>query len=84
MDIVPIVDRKSLHMKQVEISDKAYETLAHFHGDVSAFVERMADEAAEVAAVNEGIDAYKAGDHRPIEAFGQELSDRYNVDLPRE
>lgn len=71
-------------MKQVEISDKAYETLAHFHGDVGAFVERMASEAAEVAAVKEGLDAYKNGDHRPLESFGDELKSRYNIDLPSE
>jgi hypothetical protein len=70
-------------MKNVEISDKAYETLAHYHGDVSAFVERMADEAAEVAAVQVGIDAYEAGEHRPLEKFGEELRERYNVEIPK-
>ena len=70
-------------MKQVEITDRAYKTLAELHGDVSAFVERLANEATEVAAVQEGLDAYQAGDHRPIEEFRDELEKRYDIDLPQ-
>ena len=70
-------------MKNIEISDKAYETLAHYHGDVSAFIERIANEAAEVAAVQEGIDAYGAGEHRSLEKFGEELQEQYGVEIPK-
>ncbi len=69
-------------MRVIEISDKAYQTLAEFHGDVNAFVEKIAAEAREVAAEQIGIDAYKAGDHRPLEEFGQELQQRFGINTP--
>lgn len=69
-------------MKSIEISDEAYETLAEYHGDVNAYVEKLAAEAPEVAAVQEGIDAYQAGDHRPLEEFGKELRDQHGIATP--
>ncbi len=68
--------------KQIEISDEAYQTLTEFHGDVNAFVEKIAAEAREVAAVQVGIDAYQAGDHRPLEEFGKDLQQRFGINTP--
>lgn len=69
-------------MKTIEVSDEAYQTLAMYHGDVNAYVEQLAAEAPEVAAVQAGIDAYHAGDHRPLEDFGKELRDRHGINAP--
>jgi predicted transcriptional regulator len=64
-------------MRTIQISDEAYQTLARYYGDVNAYVERLAGEAEEVAAVQEGIDAYNRGEHRPVEEFMDEfLSER--------
>ncbi|QEG33240.1 hypothetical protein [Bythopirellula goksoeyrii] len=67
-------------MRMIEISDEAYQTLAKFHGDVNLYVEKLAAEAREVAAVQEGIDAYNAGDCRPLAEFGGELQERFGID----
>lgn len=67
-------------MRTIEISDEAYQTLAKFHGDVNVYVENLAAEAREVAAVQEGIDAYNAGDYRPLAEFGGELHERFGID----
>ncbi len=56
-------------MRTIEISDSAYQKLVEVHGDVAAYVEKLAIEADEIAAVQEGIAAYQAGDHRPYEEF---------------
>jgi predicted transcriptional regulator len=69
-------------MKTIEISDSAYQSLTAVHGDVAAFLEQLAAEAREVAAVQEGIDDYKAGRFRPIEEFGEEHRERYGIELP--
>jgi len=69
-------------MRTIEISDAAYQTLAKFHGDVTTYVEKIASEAHEVAAVQEGIAAYNAGDHRPLEEFGKELHEKHGITLP--
>ena len=69
-------------MKMIEISDEAYQTIAEIHGDVNAYVEKVAAEAREVSAVQEGIDAYRTGDHRPLEEFGKELQQRLGISRP--
>ena len=69
-------------MRTIEISDEAYQTIAEIHGDVNAYVEKVAAEAREVAAVQEGVDAYHTGDHRPIEEFGKELKQRFGINRP--
>lgn len=60
-------------MRTIEISDEAYQTLTRHHGNVNAYVERLAAEADEVAAVQEGIDAFERGEHRPYEEFAAEF-----------
>ncbi|MCG8584497.1 MAG: hypothetical protein MI757_07290 [Pirellulales bacterium] len=62
-------------MRTIEISDEAYQTIAEIHGDVNAYVEK-------VAAVQEGIDAYTSGDHRSLEEFGKELKQRFGINRP--
>lgn len=69
-------------MRAIEISDEAYQTLARFHGDVNAYVEKLAAEAGEVAAAQEGIAAFEAGDYRPLEDFGKDLERRYGMKTP--
>lgn len=69
-------------MKTIEITDEAYQAIAQHHGDVSAFVEKVAAEAHEVAAVQEGIAAYEADDYRPVEEFGEELKKRFGIKIP--
>ncbi|TWU30092.1 hypothetical protein [Bythopirellula polymerisocia] len=70
-------------MKQIEISDEAYQTLTKYHGDVKAYVENLAVEAREVEFVQEGIDAYNAGDCRPLTEFGGELQERFGINTPK-
>ena len=60
-------------MRTIEVSDQEYEALANAHGDVTAFVQRMAAEAEEVAAVMKGVEAYREGRHRPAEEFLDEF-----------
>lgn len=69
-------------MKTIEVSDEQYQALAKAHGDVTAFVQRLAAEAEEVAAVMQGVAAYERGDYRPLEEFGQELMERHGIDVP--
>lgn len=39
-------------------------------------IDRLEWEAVEVAAVQEGMEAYRAGNHRPLEEFGADLRER--------
>lgn len=66
-------------MKQIEITDQAYETLTAYHGDVAAFVEKLAEQSDEVAAVQEGLDAYNSGDHRSLEDVSRDLRERFGM-----
>ena len=65
-----------------ENSDEAYQTIAEIHSDVNTYVERQAAEAREVAAIQEGIDAYRAGDHRPLEEIGKQREELFGIDRP--
>ncbi len=74
---------------QIELPDDAYERAKQIAiGDENAqtvilkAIERLAIERKEVAAVMEGIAEYEKGEYRAIEEFGNELSQRFGIDLP--
>lgn len=74
---------------QIELPDKAVELakrLASDQQDTAAVITealaKMAWERQEVAAIQEGIDAYQAGRHRPVEEFLNEFMTEVGLTPP--
>ncbi|TWT88548.1 hypothetical protein Mal64_20310 [Pseudobythopirellula maris] len=75
-------------MHKIEISDEAYRALSSLHSDVPAIIETMAKQALEwqaqeVAAVQEGIDAYEAGDFEPWDVFSARMKAELGIPSDR-
>lgn len=75
---------------QIELPDEAIEKarqLARDGEDAAAVfvtaLERLERDRQEVAAIQEGIDAYQAGHHRPVDAFFDELMAEEGLTPPR-
>lgn len=73
---------------QIELPDKAIELANSLAGDdqdaaaiITEALARLAWERREVAAVQEGIDAYKNGDHRPWDEFAAEFAAKHGITL---
>ncbi|QDT67956.1 hypothetical protein MalM25_08650 [Planctomycetes bacterium MalM25] len=65
---------------QIELPDKAIELANRLADDkqdaatvITEALAKMAWERQEVAAIQEGIDAYQTGQHRPVDEFLNEF-----------
>lgn len=71
---------------QVELPDDVLRRAALLAGEgedaaavIAKAIERLEWETAEVAAVQEGIDAYQRGEHEPWEDFARRFRDENGI-----
>ncbi len=65
-------------MRLKEIDEKNIQNQAAAAGfaTVGLYIQCLLDRDAERLAIQEGLDAYKAGRHRPLEEFDREFRDK--------